>query len=239
MKWTLFVVLICSFPGGLTCSAAESGESCAVASSMVIRSLGADIGTVSARIAGTTTDSELRADVDVHVGWWFLAFALKSSETASIRGGKLVAYRKTIDSGGHRKEITGELGGDIFTILVRDRGKTERREFAAKSYHATNMEYPEVTLAPGETRQMRVVDLENAEAVDREYRHVAEEQMVISGRETRVVVSDAVDKNAEYRRWTAIVNGVPVVIRQEGKEKTGLFNPAYSVRQTRVAVVPP
>ena len=90
------------------------------------------------------------------------------------------------------------------------------------------MEYPEVTLTPGEVRKMRVIDLENAEAVDREYRHVAEEQVVISGRLTRVVVSDATDNNAEYRRWTAVVNGVPVVIRQEGKEKTGLFNPAYS-----------
>ena len=84
---------------------------------------------------------------------------------------------------------------------------------------------------------MRVIDLENAEAVDREYRYVAEEQIVIGGRNTRVVVSDATDKYAEYRRWTAVVNGVPVVIRQEGKEKTGLFNPAYSVRQTRVGVV--
>lgn len=238
MKLTLIAVLICFSLGSLTCSAAEKGESCAVETGIVIRSLGSDIGTVSARIAGTATDSDLRADVDVHVGWWFFSFALKSSESATIRGGKLVAYRKTIDSGGHRKEITGELKGDILIILVRDQGKTERREFPAKSYQVTNMEYPEVTLTPGETRKMRVIDLENAEAVDREYRHVAEEQMVISGRSTRVVVSDAIDKNAEYRRWTAVVNGVPVVVRQEGKEKTGLFNPAYSVRQTRVAIVP-
>lgn len=56
---------------------------------------------------------------------------------------------------------------------------------------------------------------------------------------TRVVVSDAIDNNVEYRRWTAVVNGVPVVLRQEGKEKTGPFNPAYAVRQTRVAIVSP
>ena len=152
MKWTLLAVLIFWSLGGLTCSAAENGEICAVASSMVIRSLAADIGTVSSRIAGTATDSDLRADVVVHVGWWFFSFDLKSSETASIRGGKLVAYRKTIESGGHSKEITGDLNGDILTILVRDRRKTERKEFPAKSYHVTNMEYrprrqSEMTLA--------------------------------------------------------------------------------------------
>ena len=236
MKWALLAVLICHALGGGTVSAAENGESCAVESSFVIRSLGTDIGMVSSRTAGTASDSDLLADVDVHVGWWFFSFALKSSETASIRGGKLVAYRKTIDTGGHRKEIIGELNGNVLTILVRDRGKTERKEFPVMSYHTTNMEYPEVTLIPGEVRKMRVIDLENAEAVDREYRYVSEENLLISGRSTRVVVSDASDKYAEYRRWTAVVNGLPIVIRQEGKEKTGLFNPAYSVRQTKVSV---
>ena len=236
MKWALLAVLICYSLSGGTISAAENGESCAVESNFVIRSLGTDIGTVSGIITGTASDSDLQADVDVHVGWWFFSFALKSRETASIRGGKLVAYRKTIDTGGHRKEIVGELKGDIFTILVRDRGKTERKEFPMMSYHVTNMEYPEVTLIPGEVRKMRIIDLENAEAIDREYHYVAEEQVVMSGRVARVVVSDAIDKNAEYRRWTAVVNGVPVVIRQEGKEKSGLFNPAYSVRQTKVDV---
>ena len=236
MKWAvLAVVLLCSLDGGVI-AGAEKGELCAVASSLVIRSLGSDIGRVSARIAGTATDNDLRADVDVHAGWWFFGFSLKSSETASILGGKLVNYRKSIDTGGHHREIQGDLGGDIFTIVVRDRGKTERREFPTMSYEATNMEYPEVTLVPGEVRRMRMLDLENAEVVDREYRHVAEEQIVINGRAVRVVVCDSVDKNAEYRRWTAVVNGVPVVIRQEGKEKTGLFNPAYSVRQTKVAI---
>ena len=237
MKWAYLAVLIVYSLGGGAISAADTGGSCAVESSMAIRSLGSDIGTVSARTAGTATDSDLQADVEVHVGWWFLAFTLKSSETASIRGSKLAAYHKTIDTGGHRKEITGELSGDIFTILVSDRGKTEHKAFPAPSYQSTNLEYPEVTLTAGEVRKMRVIDLENAEAVDREYRYVAEEQIVIGGRNTRVVVSDATDKYAEYRRWTAVVNGVPVVIRQEGKEKTGLFNPAYSVRQTKVAVV--
>jgi hypothetical protein len=144
-------------------------------------------------------------------------------------------YRKTIDSGGHRREITGERNGDIFAIVVHDRGKTERREFPTKSYEATNMEYPEVALVAGEVRKMRIIDLENGEIVDREYRHVAEEHTEINGAAVRVVVSDAVDKNAEYRRWTMVVKGVPVVMRQEGKENTGFFNPAYSVRQTGVA----
>jgi len=49
-------------------------------------------------------------------------------------------------------------------------------------------------------------------------------------------VADFADENGECRRWTAIINGLPVVIRQEGKEKTGLFNPAYAVRQTKVTV---
>jgi hypothetical protein len=49
-------------------------------------------------------------------------------------------------------------------------------------------------------------------------------------------VSDFTDKYAEARRRTSIISELPVVIHQEGKEKTGLFNPSYSVRQTSVTV---
>ena len=83
---------------------------------------------------------------------------------------------------------------------------------------------------------MRVLDLENTEIVDREYRLVTDEQTEINGRGSRVMVTDFADKNSEGRRWTALVGGLPLVMRQEGKEKTGLFNPSYAVRQTRVSV---
>ena len=231
--YTLFVV--CSL-GCDIASAAQNEEGRAVAVSYVIRSLGSDIGTVSAKTVGTTRDNDFRADVNVNVRFLFFGFSLASSETASIRGGKLVSYHKTIDTKGHRREITGELNGDIFNVVVSDGGKAEHKKFPATGYVTTNMEYPEMALAPGEVRKMRVVDLENAEIVDREYRQVAEEQTEINGRGSRVMVADFADKNAEGRRWTAIVSGLPVVIRQEGKEKTGLFNPSYSVRQTRVTV---
>ena len=232
------MILYVSAIGCGIASAAENGESHAVAVSYVIHSLGSDIGAVNAKTVGTARDNDFRDDVDVKVRLWFFGFSLTSSETACIRDGKLVSYHKTTDTKGRRREITGELDGDIFTLVVRDGGKTERKEFPATSYVTTNLEYPEVTLAPGEVRRIRVVDLENTEIVDREYRHVAEEQTEINGRGSRVIVTDFADKNAEGRRWTAIVSGVPVVVRQEGKEKTGLFNPSYAVRQTRVTVDP-
>lgn len=238
LKLGLFTLLIIC---ALSCDAAfaaKNGERRAVAVSYVIRSLGSDMGTVSAKTIGTARDNDFRADVTVNVRFLFFSFSLTSSETASIRGGKLVSYRKTIDTKGHRREITGELKGDIFTMVVRDGGKVEHREFPAADYVITNMEYPEVTLAPGAVRRMRVLDLENTEIVDREYRQVAEEQTEINGRGSRVMVTDFNDKNSECRRWTTIVSGLPIVMRQEGKEKTGLFNPSYSVRQTRVTADP-
>ncbi len=215
---------------------AEKENSCAVWSIYVIRSLGSDIGTVWAKTSGTASDNDFRADVDVHVSFLFFRFSLKSTETTSIRGGKVLRYRKTIDNGGDHKEITGELERDMFTIVVRDGNKAERKRFPTTIYDVTNMEYPELTLVPGEVRKMRVLDLENSEVVDRSYRYVAEEQTEIEGRITRVIVADFADKNCECRRWTAVVNGIPVVKRQAGKEKTGIFNPTYSVRQTKVSV---
>lgn len=235
MKLTLYTLLVvCS----LFCIAATatSGENRAVAVSYVIRSLGSDIGTVSAKTIGTARDNEFRADVNVNVRFLFLKFSLTSSETASIRGGKLVRYHKTIDNKGHRREIRGESNGSILSMIVRDGTRSEQKKFPATGYVTTNMEYPEVTLKPGEVRRMRIVDLENTEIVDREYRHVSEEQTEINGQSCRVIVSDFTDKNSVGRRWTAIVSGLPIVVRQEGKEKTGLFNPAYAVRQTGVSV---
>jgi hypothetical protein len=198
--------------------------------------LGTGIGTVNAKMSGTATDNDLRADVDVNVRLLFFGFSLKSTETTSIRDGKVVLFSKTIDTGGYQREITGERDGDTFTIVVRDGEKVDRRVFSTTGYQTTNMEYPEVALSPGEIRRMRVLDLENSEVVDREYRYVAEEQTKIDGRAARVIVSDFTDKNSECRRWTAVINGLPVVVRQDGKEKTGLFNPSYSVRQTQADI---
>jgi hypothetical protein len=236
MKWARYTLLVlCSLGCGIA-SAANNDESHTVAVRFVIRSLGSDIGRVSAKTVGTDRDNDFRDDVTVSVHFWFFEFSHTSSETASIRGGKLVSYHKTIDTKGQRKEISGELNGDSFSITVRDKGKAEHKQFPATGYVTTNLEFPELTLVPGEVRRLRVLDLENAEIVDREYRHIADEQTEINGRATRVIVTDFADKNSEGRRWTAIISGLPFVIRQEGKEKTGLFNPSYAVRQTRVTV---
>lgn len=235
MLFAILIVIIC-FLDCRSTSAVEKSEFCEVKSSYVIRSLGSDIGNVSAKMSGTPIDNDLRADVDVNVGVWFFSFSLKSTETTSIRAGRMVRYHKTIDTGSKHREISGELDGGAVTIVIRDGEKVERKVFPTKSFEATNMEYPEVTLAPGEVRRMRVLDLENSEVVDRVYRYVAEEHSEIDGLDTRIIVADFDDENSECRRWTAIINGLPVVIRQAGKEKTGLFNPAYSVRQTKVAV---
>lgn len=235
MKRALYTLLIvCSIGCGIA-FAANNGESRAVAVSYVIRSLGSDIGTDSAKIFGTARDYDFVNDVNVNAHFLFFSFSLTSSETASIRGGRLVSYHKTVDTKGNRREITGKLNGDIFNMVVRDGRKSEHKEFPATSYVTTNLEYPEVLLAPREVKRIRVLDLENTEIVDREYRHVTDEQTEINGRGRRVMATDFADKNAEGRRWTAIISGLPVVIRQEGKEKTGLFNPSYSVRQAKIA----
>jgi hypothetical protein len=237
LLFSLAIILLYSLDCGAT-SAVETVKQCSVASNYVIRSLGSDIGTVSAKMSGTTADNDLRADVDVHVSVLFFGFDLKSTETTSIRGGKVILYSKTIDTGRKHREIKGELDGEMLTVVIRDGKKVERKVFPITGYQATNMEYPEVELAPGETRRMKILDLENSEVVDREYRYISEEQAEIGGRAARIVVSDFTDKNSEGRRWTAIINGLPVVVRQAGKEKTGLFNPSYSVRQTSATVSP-
>jgi hypothetical protein len=238
MKLALYTLLIVCSLGCDIAFAANNGESRTVAVSYVIRSLGSDIGTVSAKTVGTARDYDFLDDVKVNVRFLFFSFSLKSSETASIRGGKLVNYHKTIDTKGHRRELTGKLNGATFNIVVLDGGKTQHKEFPVTDYVTTNLEYPEVSLALGEVRRMRVLDLEYTEIVDREYRQITEEQAEINGRGSHVMTSDFADKNAEGRRWTAIVGELPVVWRQEGKEKTGLFNPSYSVRQTKVTVDP-
>jgi hypothetical protein len=80
----------------------------------------------------------------------------------------MVRYRKTIDTGGHRREITGEVAGGTLNVLVQDRGTVERKSITLGDYDITNMEYPEVAFVPGETSRMRVMDLENAEVVERQ-----------------------------------------------------------------------
>ena len=225
------IVISCFLDCRVASAARDAGEGGSVTANYIIRSLGVDIGSVSAKTIGTATDNDFRADVSVKVPLLFFSFSLSSTETASIRNGKLVSYRKTITNKGHRREITGERKGDYFNMTVRDGGKVEQMKFPVSDYAITNMEYPEVTLARGEVRKMRIFDLENAEIVDREYRQVEEEQAETNGRRSRVIITDFTDKNSEGRRWTTISSGLPIVMRQRGKEKTGLFNPSYQVRQ--------
>lgn len=236
IKRTLCSLLIVCCLGWGSAFAAANEQSRTVAVNYVVRSLGSDIGTVRAKTVGTARDNDFHADVNVNVRFWFLGFSLTSSESASIRGGKLVSYHKTIDTKGQRREIIGKLSGDIFKIVNREGDKEEHKDIPVTSYVTTNMESPEMALASGEVRKMRIADLENTGIIDREYRHVAEESSEIDGRSTRVMVADFTDKYAEGRRWTASIGGLPIVLRQEGKEKTGLFNPAYKVLQTRVSI---
>lgn len=236
MKRTLCTLLVVCFLGCGSAYAASNEQIHTVAVSYVVRSLGSDIGTVSAKTVGTARDNDFHADVNVNVHFWFLGFSLTSSESASIRGGKLVSYHKTIDTKGQRREIIGKLNGDIFKMVVRDGDKEEHKDIPATGYVTTNMESPEMALNSGEVRKLCIADLENTGIVDREYRHVAEEHTEIGGRGIRVLVADFSDKYAEGRRWTAIICGLPIVLRQEGKEKTGLFNPSYKVLQTRVTI---
>jgi hypothetical protein len=232
---TIFAV--CSLGRGIV-FAASNDEIRTVEVSYIIQSLGSDIGTVNARTIGSARNCDFQADTNVNVHFWFLNFSLASSEKARIREGKLVSYHKIVDANGHRREISGELIGDILRMVVREGGKEEHKDIPVAGYITTNIEYPEMTLTPGEERKMPVVDLENTVIVDRKYRQIAEENATIVGRVRRVVVSDFSDENAEGRRWTTSIDGLPIVLRQEGKEKTGLFNPSYKVLQTKVTSGP-
>lgn len=232
---TIFVVY------SLSCGivfAASNDEIRTVEVSYIIHSLGSDIGTVSARTVGSARNSDFQADTNVNVHFWFLHFSLTSNEKARIREGKLVSYHKIVDTNGHRREISGELIGDIFKMVAREGGKVEHKDIPVTGFITTNMEYPELTLAPGEERKMPVVDLENTAIVDRKYRQITEEHAKINGRDSRVIVSDFSDENAEVRRWTTSIGGLPIVLRQEGKEKTGMFNPFYKVLQTKISIGP-
>ena len=230
------LIVVCCLGGGAFGATNEDNHTVAV--NYAISSLGSDIGTVSSKTVGTARDYCFHADVKVNVRFWFLSFSFVSSENANIRGGKLVNYHKIMNANGHCKEITGELNGSIFKMVVREDGKEEYKDIPVAGYVTTNLEYPEMTLAPREVQKMRVVDLENTEIVDREYRHDVEELAEINGRGRRVMVTNFFDKNAEGRRWTAIIAGLPIILRQEGKEKTGLFNPSYKVLQTSVVIDP-
>ena len=61
-------------------------------------------------------------------------------------------YCKTIDTTGDHREVTGKLDGGMFTLVVRDGEKAESNGFSAKIYEVINMEYPEVTLVPGDVK---------------------------------------------------------------------------------------
>lgn len=229
------IVAVCALGCGTVSAATDDGIR-AVEVSYVVKSLGSDIGTVSARTVGTASNCDSQADTKVNVHYWFMNFSLTSSEKACIRGGKVVSYHKTTDANGRRREVSGELVGDVFRMVAREGGKEVHKDIPVTGYTTTNMEYPELTLAPGEVRIMPVLDLENTVIVKRKYRQIAEEHATVSGQDRRVMVSDFFDDKAEGRRWTTTVEGLPIILRQEGKDKTGLFNPSYKVLQTKVTI---
>ncbi|MDD2539440.1 MAG: hypothetical protein PHH28_00160 [Desulfuromonadaceae bacterium] len=238
IKLTLCVLFVVCFIDCGSAFAATNDAINTVSVNYIIKSLGSEIGTVSAKTTGTARDNDFQADTNVKVHFWFINFSLSSCENARIREGKLVKYHKIVDTNGHRKEITGKLIGNVFEMVTREGGKEQHTDIPTTGYVSTTIEYPEVTLALGEIRKMLVVDLGTSAIVGRKYRHVTEEHTKINGRDNQVIVSDFSDKNAEGRRWTTIIAGLPIVLRQEGKEKVGLFNSSYKVLETKVAIGP-
>lgn len=154
-------------------------------------------------------------------------YTLESSEEAWVGKQGTVRYLRTGTENGVSIKVDGALEDRQFRLTINEGNVRKTLFFPRDSYDYTTMECPEMHLGKeGESRTMRLLDLETLEVVRRHYTWIRSEVLEVDGTAYSFRVIDFKDKNKKCRRWVRQDGDGVMIGRQDGKGKSG----SYSVR---------
>lgn len=165
---------------------------------------------------------------------WF-SHSQHTVETGELSNGNLVKYSFNGEENGVRKSLEGHLETDGFRFSIEEDGVKRSFVIPRGSYDHTTMECPEsrIDFADGREKYLRVLDVENAVVVKRQYQLVREELYSLDNREHPCRVVDMIDQRKKMRRWIAWDGGTVVLYRQDGRGGKGSYSvKAVSLKHT-------
>lgn len=200
-------------------------------SRMIIYSHGFRIGdTTSTWAPANSADQQAVKYVNrtrVSARFLIASYTQESSEEAWIGKQGTLRYVRNGTENGASVHVDGVLEAGQFRLSIVEGSVRKTLFFQRDSYDYTTMECPEIHLGKeGESRTMRLLDLETLEVVRRHYTWIRSEDLEIDGTVYRFRVIDFKDKNKKCRRWVRQDGNGVMIGRQDGKGKSG----SYSVR---------
>ncbi|MBJ6724311.1 hypothetical protein [Geomesophilobacter sediminis] len=165
--------------------------------------------------------SNLAIDAD------FIFFKRKGHhrEEALVTSQGTVSYRKHGEENGKATSVEATLEGDTFRFRIEEGGGVRLVAVPRSRYDYTTMDCPETALQrEGETREVRLLDMEHATVVTRHFRMVRSEEMDVAGRRILCKVVDFSDPNNRCRRWVTSDERGVLIVRQDGSGKGGTYS---------------
>lgn len=165
------------------------------------------------------------SDLEVEARLIFFKKRSRSHEEALVTGCGTVRYRRKGEENGRNSTVEAELEGDRFRFRIEEDGAWRSVEVPRGSFDFTTMDCPETSLKQvGETREVRLLDMERATVVTRSFRLVKTEEVEVSGRKIHCKVVDFSDPNNRCRRWVTNDERGVIIVRQDGSGKNGTYS---------------
>ena len=166
-----------------------------------------------------------RSTMAISASFLFFSKKSSSSDDAVVGDSGTVAYRHASLTDGRTKEVVAHFtDGQTQLQITEHYGKPRSIIFRRESYDFTTMDCPEMSLLrPGDEREIRLLDLENARVVKRKYHWRKNEEMSIDNRKIVCRVIDFEDPDNRCRRWITQDERGVLIVRQEGKSRSGSY----------------
>jgi len=172
------------------------------------------------------------SDLAIDANLLLFKVSSKSREDAVIGEQGTLSYRRQGRDNGKSLTVDAALEGGTFRFRVNDNGVARSVAVPRSSYDFTTMDCPETTMRrEGDTMEVRLLDLEHARIVTRRFHWIKSEDLEVGGKRLRCRVVDFSDADNSCRRWVSKDERGVVIVRQDGKGKSG----NYSLRAVSVA----
>jgi hypothetical protein len=176
-------------------------------------------------------ESELAIDANL----LFCKVTSSAREEAVIGASGAQRYRRHGQENGKNSSVEASLENDSFRFRLIDEAGSRSVAVPRTSYDFTTIDCPETTMKhPGDTLEVRLLDLEHAKVVQRKFHWVKNEELEIGGKRMHCRVVDFSDPANKCRRWVACGPDGVVIVRQDGTGKHG----SYSLRLVSLVEAP-
>lgn len=165
------------------------------------------------------------SDLAIDANLIFYKKNIRSREDALVSEQGTLSYRKRGEENGKKFSVEAALEGGSFRFKLVENGTAKNLAIPRGSYDYTTMDCPETTMKrEGESMELRLLDMSCAEVVIRHFHFLKTEDVEVGGKTIHCKVVEFSDPNNSCRRWVSSDERGVIIVRQDGKGKSGNYS---------------